>query len=148
MAGLRWPVWRHQLTQNFGGSRLNVEPKGWFVERDAGGPLRAFSGHFPGGIARPFVHPAIDIGLARGTHLVAVEDGVVKDRARLDSTHERYLILRIRPGVVAFYTHLKDWRVEKDQKVNRGDVIALSGQQRDLDRAASPFEVRIRSTAG
>jgi hypothetical protein len=144
MAGLRWPVWRHQLTQNFGGSRLTVEPKGWFVERDAGGPLRAFPGHFPGGVARPFVHPAIDIGLARGTHLVAVEDGVVKDRARLDSTHERYLILRIRPGVVAFYTHLKDWRVEKDQKVNRGDVIALSGNSGISTGPHLHFEVRIK----
>jgi murein DD-endopeptidase MepM/ murein hydrolase activator NlpD len=119
-----------------------VEPRGWFVERQNDRPLRAFSGPFPGGIERRHVHPGIDISLPRGAPLVAVEAGKVVRLGKFEETGEKYLRLRIRPGVFAFYTHLRAFRCHQGDRVLRGQVIALSGNTGISTGPHLHFEIR------
>ncbi len=142
MAGLVRPVRRGRVTQRFGATSLSVEPRGWFVERDDRGAVRAAAGDFAGGQAVRRVHPGIDIGLAEGTHLRAVEAGEIIARGTFESTGELYVTLRIRPGVTAFYTHLKDFRCSKGDIVRRGQVIGLSGDSGISTGPHLHFEIR------
>ena len=142
------PTRKGHLTQRFGGTPLTLEPRGWFVEREADRARRALFGPFQDGVERRHVHPGIDIGLARGTPLRAVESGRVTRIGTYASTGERYLRLRIRPGVYAFYTHLRGFRCNEGDSVVRGQVVAVSGNTGLSTGPHLHFEVRRRQDGG
>jgi murein DD-endopeptidase MepM/ murein hydrolase activator NlpD len=71
-------------------------------------------------------HNGVDIACAIGTEIVAPESGMVTDVY----THPRggnSLVMVTSTGVRLGFAHLKTHKVAKNSVVNKGDVIALSG---------------------
>lgn len=123
------PVAAGRVTQDFDGA-FYMEAPGYiqYLKTAARGRRRAFTG----GRYRKDLHLAIDYGVAQGTPVRAVHDGVIVSQG-VDSTGGAFIYLRVRRGlryqVVAFYYHLKvgTFRFRTGASVKRGQVLALSG---------------------
>jgi murein DD-endopeptidase MepM/ murein hydrolase activator NlpD len=146
MAGLLWPIRDHHTTQRFAGEHP-FEPT-LFLVRDAIGPRRARSRPFPNGVSYAHVHGAIDISCPIGTKVFAPEAGRVVVADTYKSTGEHYVMLQIKPGTILFFTHLDEFKVRVGRHVERGQVIARSGNTGMSTGPHLHWEVRITTNAG
>jgi len=81
------------------------------------------------------VHTGIDYDLEEGSDLLAVSDGIV-EIAHIESEKEgigNYILIKQEDGKYSRYGHLKDIKVIKGQKVNKGEKIGISGGNGEFD---------------
>lgn len=72
-------------------------------------------------------HQGVDYSIGEGSSVFATADGVVKEISDKNSTLGKTIIIDHGNGYQTSYSHLLESLVRKGQQVNRGDVIALSG---------------------
>ena len=72
-------------------------------------------------------HQGVDYAIAEGTRVFATADGVVTDIKGTTSTSGITVVIDHRNGYTTTYSHLQSSMVQQGQKVERGDIIALSG---------------------
>ena len=85
-----------------------------------------------GTILNPFYrtlksHQGVDYTVAEGSSIFATADGVVKEISDKSSTLGKTIVIDHGNGYKTSYSHLLSTFVRKGQKVQRGDIIALSG---------------------
>lgn len=85
-----------------------------------------------GSLMHPFYrtlqnHQGVDYAIAEGTRVFATADGVVSEIKGMTSTSGITVVIDHRNGYTTSYSHLQSAKVEEGQKVERGDIIALSG---------------------
>ena len=72
-------------------------------------------------------HQGVDYVIPEGTRVFATADGVVSDLKGRNSTSGTTVVIDHGNGYSTSYSHLLSAKVEKGQRVQRGDIIALSG---------------------
>ncbi|MBO7221158.1 MAG: peptidoglycan DD-metalloendopeptidase family protein [Alistipes sp.] len=72
-------------------------------------------------------HQGVDYAVAEGTRIFATADGIVKEIKGKTSTSGITVIIDHRNGYTTSYSHLQSVKVRRGQRVQRGDIIALSG---------------------
>lgn len=93
----------------------------------AGAPIVPVHGTLTSGFrtsSRPN-HNGIDIGVPNGTHIKAVQNGIVAAVGRGDSSGV-HVIVKGADGYYTQYFHLQESRVSIGEAVNQGQTIALS----------------------
>lgn len=75
---------------------------------------------------RASFHEGIDVSLRRGNRVVATGGGIV-ERVAYNRTYGTVIDVKHAPGLVTRYAHLNKSLVKQGQRVQRGDLIALSG---------------------
>jgi len=108
---LSWPLDTVRITQQFGGTQ--------------------FAKQNPGIYGRPY-HPGTDFGVPTGTHIKSVYGGVVRGFDNTDNypgcrAWGGWLLVDHDNGLSSLYAHLSNILVKPGQRVERGEVIALSG---------------------
>lgn len=84
----------------------------------------------------------IDIAVPKGTSVRAAENGVVIYSGEGLSEYGRTVLIRHDDGLVTVYGHADQLKVQRGQKVKRGQEIALSGMTGEATRPKLHFEVR------
>lgn len=72
-------------------------------------------------------HQGIDYTIPEGESIFATADGKVKDVLGRTSTSGITVVIDHGNGYTTSYSHLQKAKVKRNQKVRRGDIIALSG---------------------
>ena len=72
-------------------------------------------------------HQGVDYTVAEGSSIFATADGVVKEISDKSSTLGKTIVIDHGNGYKTSYSHLLSTLVRRGQKVQRGDIIALSG---------------------
>ena len=72
-------------------------------------------------------HQGVDYVIPEGTRIFATADGVVSELKGRNSTSGTTVVIDHGNGYSSSYSHLQSAKVEKGQHVQRGDIIALSG---------------------
>lgn len=108
---LAWPVSDVRITQHFGGSD--------------------FAKQNPGIYGRPY-HPGTDFGVPVGTKVMSVSSGTVRDFGNTDAfpgcyAWGKWILVDHDNGLSSLYAHLSSIIVSRGQRVETGEVIALSG---------------------
>ena len=85
-----------------------------------------------GTIMHPFYrtlrsHQGVDYAMAEGSSVFATADGTVREVSDKNSTMGKTIVIDHGNGYRRSYSHLLSTLVRRGQKVQRGDVIALSG---------------------
>ena len=85
-----------------------------------------------GTIMNPFYrtlrsHQGVDYAMAEGSSVFATADGTVREVSDKNSTMGKTIVIDHGNGYRTSYSHLLSTLVRRGQKVQRGDVIALSG---------------------
>ncbi|MBR4994525.1 MAG: peptidoglycan DD-metalloendopeptidase family protein [Alistipes sp.] len=85
-----------------------------------------------GNLLNPFYrtlqsHQGVDYTVAEGSSVFATADGTVKEISDKSSTLGKTIIIDHGNGYQTSYSHLLSTLVRRGQKVERGDIIALSG---------------------
>ena len=85
-----------------------------------------------GNILNPFYrtpksHQGVDYTIAEGSSVFATADGVVREISDKNSTLGKTIVIDHGNGYQTSYSHLLSTLVRRGQKVQRGDVIALTG---------------------
>lgn len=91
-------------------------------------------------------HPGLDIAVPNDTYIRASGAGTVKD-AGVDAVYGRYILLDHGDGLETMYGHASRVFVSPGERVERNEVIALSGS---TGRSTAPhlhFEIRKDGTA-
>lgn len=94
---------------------------------------------------RPYVgfHNGVDIGMAMGTPICAVKDGIVTTSVYGSGGYGYYIVIDHENGVQTLYAHCSELLVSTGDEVKKGDVIAKVGS---TGRSTGPhvhFEIRI-----
>lgn len=87
------------------------------------------------------MHYGIDIGIPKGTPVVAAFDGIVR-LCKYERGYGYYVVIRHDNGMETIYGHLSKFTVKPNDRVKAGDEIALSG---NTGRSTGPhlhFETR------
>ncbi len=108
---LSWPLDNIRITQQFGGTQ--------------------FAAQNPHIYGRPF-HPGTDFAAPIGTKIKSVYGGTVKALGNTDSypgcfAWGRWLLIDHDNGLSSLYAHLSSNLVQVGQRVEKGEVVALSG---------------------
>lgn len=130
--GLRWPTPdRYHTSQGFGQTSLGIEPTLYLAIDANGKPRRARRNAFQGAKKFSHVHPGVDVACPIGTEVRAPADGKIVGAGVYSQTGEKYLMLRIRrtdeSQTVLFFTHLSRVVVQIGERVERSNLIALTG---------------------
>jgi murein DD-endopeptidase MepM/ murein hydrolase activator NlpD len=72
-------------------------------------------------------HQGVDYTVAEGSSMFATADGTVKEISDKSSTLGKTIVIDHGNGYQTSYSHLLSTLVRRGQKVERGDIIALSG---------------------
>jgi len=88
----------------------------------------------------------IDIAVPAGTAVKAAENGVVIYAGDGLKEFGNTVLVRHENGLVTVYGHAKELKVQRGQKVRRGEDIALAGMSGSADTPKLHFEVRKDST--
>ncbi len=83
-------------------------------------------------------HPGLDISLPEGTPIYATAGGVVKavnTSYTRNQGYGKYVMIEHGHGIETLYAHLSEIKVKTGQKVDRWDVIGLSG---DTGKSTAP----------
>ena len=75
----------------------------------------------------PQSHQGVDYTVAEGSSVFATADGTVREVSDKNSTMGKTIVIDHGNGYRTSYSHLLSTLVTRGQKVQRGDVIALSG---------------------
>lgn len=104
------------------------------------------------------LHAGVDLGVPTGTSVLAVSAGVVR-RASEDNVNGRVLVIDHGHGVTTAYCHNQALKVEVGDRVEQGEVVALSGntgrstgphlhyQVEITDQPVDPLRFRARAPA-
>lgn len=108
---LVWPLDKIIVTQQFGGSD--------------------FAAQNPGIYGRPY-HPGTDFGVPVGTKVKSVSGGTVRGSGNTDAypgcyAWGKWILVDHDNGLSSLYAHLSSVLVSSGQRVEAGEVIALSG---------------------
>ena len=95
-------------------------PAGWPLARPGFVTRRFLSGGVASG------HPGLDVAVPTGSYVRAVAAGTVREAGR-DSVYGRFLRLVHEDGTRTVYGHASHLFVRAGERVERGQVIALSG---------------------
>lgn len=101
----------------------------------------AVSGYITRGATPDIEHPGLDIAVPQSSHIRAAGSGTVVAAAE-DSVYGRYVVVDHGGGIETLYAHASQLLVKEGQKVERGKIIAFSGNS---GRSTAPhlhFEVR------
>lgn len=88
-------------------------------------------------------HTGVDFGVPKGSSIYAAEDGVVVTAKKLTYSYGYYIVIKHNDGLYTLYAHNSQLLVNQNDRVVRGQKIALSG---DTGNATGPhchFEVRV-----
>ena len=88
----------------------------------------------------------IDISVPSGTPVKAAENGVVIYAGDGLKEFGNTLLVRHENGLVTVYGHASELKVQRGQKVKRGDEIAVSGMSGNAKSPKLHFEVRKNSS--
>ena len=72
-------------------------------------------------------HQGVDYAIPEGTRVFATADGIVKEIKGKTSTSGITVVIDHRNGYTTSYSHLQSVKVKRGKRVQRGDIIALSG---------------------
>lgn len=72
-------------------------------------------------------HQGVDYTVPEGSSVFATADGIVKEVSGRNSTFGQNIVIDHGNGYLTQYCHLSASKVRKEQRVRRGDIIALSG---------------------
>ena len=72
-------------------------------------------------------HQGVDYVIPEGTRIFATADGVIKDIKGKNSTSGITVVVDHGNGYTTSYSHLQSVKAKRGQRVQRGDIIALSG---------------------
>ena len=72
-------------------------------------------------------HQGVDYAIPEGTRIFATADGIVKEIKGKNSTSGITVVLDHGNGYTTSYSHLQSVKVKRGRRVQRGDIIALSG---------------------
>ncbi len=72
-------------------------------------------------------HQGVDYAVAEGTRVFATADGIVKEIKGKTSTSGITVVIDHRNGYTTSYSHLQSVKVKRGHRVQRGEIIALSG---------------------
>ena len=72
-------------------------------------------------------HQGVDYAIPEGTRIFATADGIVKEVKGKNSTSGITVVIDHLNGYTTSYSHLQSATVKRGRKVQRGDIIALSG---------------------
>ena len=72
------------------------------------------------------LHTGIDIAAPLDTSVLAVTNGVIQETGS-SALNGRYIILLTDEGYTVIYAHLNKINVDESQRVERGEVVGLSG---------------------
>lgn len=72
-------------------------------------------------------HQGVDYAIPEGTRIFATADGIVKEIKGKTSTSGITVVIDHRNGYTTSYSHLQSVKVKRGRRVQRGDIIALSG---------------------
>ncbi|MEK6756612.1 MAG: M23 family metallopeptidase [Bacteroidota bacterium] len=89
-------------------------------------------------------HDGVDIANDVGTPVYATGDAVVESAGRTEAGYGIMLMLNHGFGYTTVYAHLQKIFVRSGQRVNRGDLIALSGRTGIVTGPHLHYEVRLR----
>lgn len=87
----------------------------------------------------------IDIDVPEGTAVKAAEGGTVIYSGAGLAEFGNTVLIRHDNGLVTVYGHADQLKVQRNQRVNKGDVIALSGKSGKTSKPKLHFEVRKNS---
>lgn len=116
-----------RTTGGTGGAAGGRTAATWAFPTSPRGPITSGFGarSSPGGIGSTN-HDGIDVGVGVGTKVLAANGGKVT-QAGANGGYGNYVEIAHSGGLVSFYGHLSQIKVRVGQVVDRGDVIALSG---------------------
>jgi murein DD-endopeptidase MepM/ murein hydrolase activator NlpD len=108
---LDWPLDRIIVTQEFGGTQ--------------------FAKNNPGIYGRPY-HNGTDFGTPIGSKIKTVADGIIQATGNTDAypgcySWGKWILIKHNNGLSTLYAHLSSILVDSGDKVESGDIIALSG---------------------
>ncbi len=87
----------------------------------------------------------VDIAVSLGTEVFAPAAGTVQSLADLgSSSFGRYFEIKHDDGTITLYGHLSEFKVSNGQRVNKGDLIALSGSTGNSTGPHLHFEMTNR----
>ena len=72
-------------------------------------------------------HQGVDYVIPEGTRIFATADGIVKEIKGKNSTSGITVVIDHGNGYTTTYSHLQSVKAKRHQRVQRGDIIALSG---------------------
>ncbi|MBR2025717.1 MAG: M23 family metallopeptidase [Alistipes sp.] len=72
-------------------------------------------------------HQGVDYAIPEGTRIFATADGIVKEVKGKNSTSGVTVVIDHCNGYTTSYSHLQSVKVKRGRRVQRGDIIALSG---------------------
>lgn len=72
-------------------------------------------------------HQGVDYAIPEGTRIFATADGIVREVKGKNSTSGITVVIDHRNGYTTSYSHLQSVKVKRGRRVQRGDIIALSG---------------------
>jgi murein DD-endopeptidase MepM/ murein hydrolase activator NlpD len=125
-----------------------AEPPGpgtWFVSQSYGNTVFAYAER--GGMYRSGqgMHMGLDLAAACGTPVVSIGDGTVLSVDGRGGSPPHNLMIDHGNGYVSFYGHLLERpSVAVGQRVQRGDVVALSGDMYETCYTAPHLHLEIR----
>ena len=91
-------------------------------------------------------HQGVDYAVPEGTRIFATADGIVKEIKGKNSTSGITVVIDHNNGYTTSYSHLQSVKVKKGQRVQRGDIIALSGNSGLSLAPHLHYEVRYNGT--
>jgi murein DD-endopeptidase MepM/ murein hydrolase activator NlpD len=92
-------------------------------------------------------HTGINIKLAENTPILAAESGTVIYANDGLKSYGNLVLLRHDDGLVTAYAHNNKLEVSKNQRVQKGEIIALSGATGNVNSPQLHFEVRRNAQA-
>lgn len=92
------------------------------------------------------LHAGVDIGVSVGTNVYSAESGVVLS-AGWQSGYGNAVVIMHDNGLTTLYGHLSAFNCSSGQRVNRGDLVAYSGNTGGSTGPHLHFEVRLNGSA-
>lgn len=91
-------------------------------------------------------HQGVDYAIPEGTRIFATADGIVKEVKGKTSTSGVTVVIDHLNGYTTSYSHLQSVKVRRGRRVQRGDIIALSGNSGLSLAPHLHYEVRHNGT--
>ncbi len=92
------------------------------------------------------LHAGVDVPVSIGSKVYSAESGTVITSGWVQGYGNTVIIMHDN-GLTTLYGHLSSQKVSNGQRVNRGDLIALSGNSGNSTGPHLHFEVRLNGTA-
>lgn len=122
-----------------GGTGTPIAGSGKFIYPT---PSRTISAGYPNYSSGKY-HGGVDFPVPAGTNVFAADAGTVVTVRKLDYSYGHYIIIDHGNGFQTLYAHNSKILVKEGQRVEQGDIIALSGSTGNSTGPHCHFEVRI-----